>query len=72
MAPPTSLHPRHVVFHECRHATGPIEQRFEIDARVKAHGVEHVHKVFGADIAARPRREWAFDDRIVHAEITHA
>src|SRR6266568_8475622 len=36
-----------------------LEHPIEIDARVVAHALQHVHDVLGADIAGRARREGA-------------
>jgi len=50
---------RDVVLDDLRNSLGASEQGFQVHACVEAHGLEHVHQVFGADVAARSRRKRA-------------
>ena len=47
----------HGVADDRRHAARPTQQRFEVDARLVPHRLEHVHEILGAHVAARTGRE---------------
>ena len=49
----------HVVSHQRWEAFGQEEQCVEPHASFDPHRLEHVHQVFGADIATGARGEWA-------------
>ena len=48
---------RDIMADNCGQVSGDSEQQVEINARVIAHLLKHVHRVFGADVAAGARRK---------------
>src|SRR5439155_8473319 len=71
--------PRELVPHDLFQTARSLEHSIEIDSRVVAHALQHVHHVLGAAVAGRAWREWAsaqpaqaaFEARHARAQARH-